>query len=67
MSAEDEAAKLLSALEDEGFEVGRCCVVPQGVFFSSKQLAKTFAKMHDKELVPIEGPVTGWLAKNRSS
>jgi hypothetical protein len=66
MAAEEEATRLLRALEDDGYELGECCVVPQGVFFRSKQLARVFSQKYSKDLVPIEQPITGWLAKNRA-
>ena len=35
---------------------------PQGVFFTTKAQAQTFAEYSDKDLVEVDG---GWLAQNR--
>jgi hypothetical protein len=67
MDEAKDTEQLLRWLQGSGFEFGSCCVVPEGVFFRSKQFAATFARIHDKDVVPINGPVSGWLAKNRDT
>jgi hypothetical protein len=58
-------AALIYQLQQSGIEGWQCCVVPQGVFFRERQHAENFCERYGKELVPVEGLVTGWLAKNK--
>ena len=67
MGNEEELAKLVRALRESGVDVGNCSIFPDGVFFDTQRSAMIFAEKHDKELVRIEGHVSGWLAKNKSS
>jgi hypothetical protein len=62
---QEQLAALLYDLKASGIDVGQCCVVDQGVFFSSYKYAKNFAETHHKELVRVTAKVSGWLAKNR--
>jgi hypothetical protein len=61
-----ELAETLRWLKSIGAEFGQCCVVPQGVLFMSERQASIFAEKHKKDLVRVEGDVSGWLAKNRN-
>ena len=67
MGNEEELAKLVRALRESGVDVGNYSVFPDGVFFDTQRSAMIFAEKHDKELVRIEGHVSGWLARNKSS
>jgi hypothetical protein len=63
MTSEEEATKLIRLLRDEGFDVGHCCVVTEGVFFPSRTVAVSFAERYGREVVELAG-VSGWLVKN---
>ena len=65
MGKQDELATFLRQVKDDGVDIGQCCVVPEGVFFGSLEIAKIFAERHDKELKRVDGQVSGWLAKNK--
>ena len=65
MGKQEELAALLYQLKADGIDVGRSCVVDEGVFFPEHVSADGFAKHYDKELVRVDGHVSGWLAKNK--
>jgi hypothetical protein len=65
MGKQEVVAKLLRQVKDSGVDVGQCCVVADGVFFPSHRSAVLFADKHDKDVVRVDGQVSGWLAKNR--
>jgi hypothetical protein len=62
---QDELAKLVRQVKDAGIDIGQCCVVAEGVFFHSRKYAELFAEKHDKDLVRVDGQVSGWLARNK--
>lgn len=67
MGKQDELAKFIRQVKDAGLDVGQACVVANGVFSQSLKFARIFAKKHDKDLVRVNGQVSGWLAKNRTA
>ena len=42
-----------------------CCVMGDAVFSASREFASIFAEKHDKDLIHIEGQISGWLAKDK--
>jgi tetrahydrodipicolinate N-succinyltransferase len=65
MGKQDELAKFVRQIRAAGVNVGQGCVVGKGVFFPSLTPARIFAKKHDKDLVRVNGQVSGWLARNK--
>jgi predicted NAD/FAD-dependent oxidoreductase len=66
MGKQDEFAKFIRQVRAAGLDVGNGCVVADGVFSESLQFARVFAKTHDKDLVRVDGQISGWLARNKS-
>lgn len=65
MGKQEELAALVYTLRAEGIDIGFCIAVDEGVFFNSRERAESFAQGYDKDLVRVDGQVSGWLAKNR--
>jgi hypothetical protein len=65
MGKQDDLAKRIREVIDGGVDIGQFCVVDEGVFFSSREPADKFAKRHDKDLVRVDGQVSGWLARDK--
>jgi hypothetical protein len=67
MGKQDELAKFIRQVEAAGLDVGNGCVVANGVFSRSLQFARIFSQKHDKDLVRVNGQISGWLARNKPS
>jgi hypothetical protein len=65
MGKQDEVAKLIRQVKDSGIDIGQFCVVDDGVFFPSQKSARSYAKRHNKDLVRVDGQVSGWLARDK--
>ena len=65
MGKQDELAKFIHQVQAAGLDVGSACVVGNGVFSQSLQFARVFAKKHNKDLVRVNGQISGWLARNK--
>jgi hypothetical protein len=52
-------------LRKSGIDLGKFTVWDDGVFFDTLRAAQIFAERHNKDLVQVDGQVSGWLAKNR--
>ena len=66
MGKQDELAKMIYDIQQEGIDLGNFAVVPDGVFFTELRPAKIFAARHGKDLTQVDGQVAGWLAKDRT-
>jgi hypothetical protein len=62
---QEEFAALMHQLKELGLNIGQCCVLPEGVFFPSETSASLFSERHGKDLVKVDGLVSGWLVKNK--
>ena len=67
MGKQDELATFIRQVEAAGLDVGNGCVVANGVFSRSLQFARVFAQKHNKDLVRVDGQISGWLARNKPS
>lgn len=67
MGTQEELAKLIYKLAEDGIDLGDFSVSADGVFFRTHRPAEIFAGRYDKELVRVDGWVSGWLAKNKDS
>lgn len=65
MGTQEELAQLVYQLRDSGVDLGSFSVVPQGVFFPSYKSAQIVAKKYNRDLVRVDGQVSGWLVKDR--
>ncbi len=65
MGKQDELATFMRQVEAAGLDIGNGCVVGNGVFSRSLQFARVFAQTHNKDLVRVNGQVSGWLARNK--
>ena len=64
MGKQEELAQLVYALLDSGIDVGKFTISLDGVFFDRYEPAQVFAERYNKDLVRVDGHVSGWLAKN---
>jgi uridylate kinase len=64
MGRHEKLAKQIRELNDAGIEVGHAMVIGDGVFFRRREAAFSFARNHEREVVRVEGQVSGWLVKN---
>jgi hypothetical protein len=65
MGTQEELAALMYQIRTAGMDVGQCCVVGNGVFFHEHRFARIFSERYDKELLRVDGQVSGWLAKDK--
>jgi hypothetical protein len=59
MGKQDKVAALIHLVKQSGIDVGQCCVVAEGVFFSDRRYAQLFAEKHGKDLKRVDGQVSG--------
>ena len=64
MGRQDSLAKLIRQLKAHGINIGYACIVDEGVFFKTLKDAKGFAGRHKRDLVRVDGQVSGWLVKD---
>lgn len=66
MGTQEEIANFIYKAKQEGLDLGNWATHGAGIVFQSLKPAKIYADQHDKDLVRIDGKVSGWLAQNRT-
>ena len=67
MGTQEELADFMYHAGQIGFDIGDHAAHGAGVVFKSYESARKFAETFDKDLVRIDGKVSGWLAQNRAA